>query len=479
MLPEPFLQQMKNLLSPGECGAFLDSFNLKPVRGIRFNRLKVPGAFYGHTTDSELVCRALSQLGSYGQVKWCKDGFSFTGEARPSKSVLYHTGLYYIQEPSAMLPVEVLKPAPGERVLDLCAAPGGKTVQITGHMQGKGLLVSNDKSPSRCKGLIKNIELAGAKNVVVTSEEPRRLAAAFPLFFDKILVDAPCSGEGMFRRDKGLIAAYNANKPEKCTNMQKEILYYASLMLKPGGKMAYSTCTFNLFENESVIYDFLNKNSGFALDEIDHKAYGADPGFAESCLPENERNANGICRHNLHRAARIWPHKANGEGHFTALLSKKGEAGANALRPQNQNPPSEFADFCAHFLNLGGTNPFEGFYVTMGTNLYLQPEYINLKGLRAARSGFLLGEIKKGRFVPSQALAMALKPEEAMYPVGLPEDEAIKYLKGETLCAELPETAAKAWAHINYGGLGLGFARHINGKLKNCLPMSWALKGDF
>ena len=510
-LPAPFLAQMERELSPDEYGAFLGSFNKQPIRGLRLNKLKYKASckdgktVYSPSMFFETYLKGLfPKEANLQPVPWCREGYSFYGDARPSKWLWYHTGLYYLQEPSAMCPVEVLSPKPGETVLDLCAAPGGKTVQMAGHMLGDGLLVSNDKSPSRCRGLIKNIELAGITNAVVLSEEPRKLALHFPGFFDKILVDAPCSGEGMFRRDRQMTAAYSSNKPEKCARVQKELLHFATVMLKPGGKIVYSTCTFNQTENEGNIADLLDRKSEMELEEIRHESIGVDKGLSLNGFP-----------HDLSRTGRIWPHKANGEGHFIALLSKKETAPLprphqDIITLRGNAPPPEFSDFSERFMVQKKHDALQGTYVLLGENLYLQRHHVKLDGLRVARSGFHLGVLKKGRFVPSQALAMAFTGEDFLYKADLPQDEASRYLKGESIPAGIlrkakkcalpssPSAAAmgqyenqnaaialsqhiitdteKPWLHIGCSGLPLGFAKLVDGRLKNCLPVNWVVK---
>ena len=502
--PDSFLSQMQNLLSPEDYGAFLRSLGKPPVRGLRFNKLKLICSQKSNVCSSINPVELLGHEVDFCPIPWCGEGFSFTGDVRPSKWLLYHTGLFYLQEPSAMCPVEVLGAKPGEYVLDLCAAPGGKTVQLAGHMQSRGLLVSNDKSPSRCRGLIKNVELAGITNVVVLSEEPRKLSEHFPEFFDKILVDAPCSGEGMFRKDKLVAAAYFANKPEKNAVLQKELLHFAFKMLKPGGRIVYSTCTFNQTENEEVIADFLERQGEMVLEEIDHEGIGIEMGLA---LCGSSRD--------LWKTGRIWPHQAEGEGHFIALLSKKpkqddkvsktyvtssaklsheNQINANpfkglcweiepvsleavSFQEQGSNaPPKEIANFCEQFMVEKTAYCLQGSYVLQGDNLYLQKIGVNLKGLRVARSGFHLGEIKKGRFVPSQALGMAFTGDDFVYKVDLPQDEAMRFLKGESLTSEIKTDILKPWVHVGYKGLPLGFARLVAGRLKNCLPVSWVLR---
>jgi len=442
-LPEIFLAQMQKILPSGEFEAFLETYQDPTVRGLRFNRLK-PSNIY-----TELL-----------PVPWCADGRYYPGEERPAKSIYFHAGLFYIQEPSAMCPVEVLKPEPGHRVLDLCAAPGGKSAQIAGHLQGRGLLVSNDASPTRSRALVKNLERMGVTNAVVTTEMPNKLANRFPQFFDRILVDAPCSGEGMFRRDADAIKAYTANKPVACVQMQTEILAQAAKMLKPGGRLVYSTCTFNIQENEAAIEDFLKQQADFKVISIDHKKLGISHGLGD--LPE---------------VGRIFPHRATGEGHFVALLEKIGESeaiqGFENLCPKEQLH-KEFAEFCKEYITI--PNFPNGFIVPHGANLYLQPEKIDLNGLRVARSGWFLGEVAKKRFVPSQALAMGLRKQDVAYSVELSEENAMRYLKGESLDAgDLQFPNSKPWVMLCYHGYPLGWAKLVQGRLKNNLPVGWAI----
>jgi len=442
-LPENFLEQIKAILPQDEFVVFCDSYNEPTVRGLRFNKLK-PSDIYAELPS----------------VPWCADGRYYPENERPAKSIYFHAGLFYIQEPSAMCPVEVLKPEPGHRVLDLCAAPGGKSAQIAGYLQGKGLLVSNDASPTRSRALVKNLERMGVTNAIVTTEMPNKLANRFPAFFDRILVDAPCSGEGMFRRDADAIKAYTANKPAACMQMQTEILAQAAKMLKPGGRLVYSTCTFNTQENEEVIKDFLKREIDFKVIPIEHEKLGISQGIGD--LPE---------------VGRIFPHRATGEGHFVALLEKTGES--EAIQGfesflQKELLPKEFTEFCKEYITI--SNFPNGVIVPHGANLYLQPEEIDLSGLRVARSGWFLGEVAKGRFVPSQALAMGLRKQDVAYSVELSEENAVRYLKGESLDAEgLQFSSTKPWVMLCYHGYPLGWARLVQGRLKNNLPVGWAI----
>jgi len=488
-LPESFLLDMRELLG-GEFEAFLNSYRELPRRGLRFNLLKV-------NRPVESNCPV--STGGLTPIPWCAEGYEYPPDTRPSKSLLYNAGLFYIQEPSAMCPAAVLRPQPGQRVLDLCAAPGGKSVQLAGYMQGDGLLISNDASPSRSRALVKNLELSGVTNAVVTTEMPHRLVERFGAFFDCILVDAPCSGEGMFRRDPDAARAYTANKPEACGALQQEIMHHAARMLKPGGRLVYSTCTFNMLENEGTVAAFLDAHPDFELLPIDHEGLGVFPGGSiglDKGIPGQARDDSLPVSHfsckfidGLSKTARIWPHKAPGEGHFIALMAKKGsdEASIKSNMPGTGKPPAEFALFCKEALNIHAfadetpPNIINGDFHLSNPDksaiqrLYLQPEAIDLSGLRVARSGWLLGECSKGRFTPSQALAMGITKGQARYAIELPEAEALRFLKGESLTtpndSNLPP--GKPWVLICYSGYPLGWARLVQGRLKNQLPTSW------
>lgn len=253
-IPEAFAARMKSLLSEEEYRAFIASYMEPRRQGLRVNRLKL--------SPDTLLARVDWPL---SPVPWTEDGFYYPENLRPAKHPYYHAGLYYIQEPSAMSPASVLDVHPGERVLDLCAAPGGKTTQLAASLQGEGILVTNDNNPNRVKALVKNVELYGIRNAVVTNETPDKLAVVFPEYFDKILVDAPCSGEGMFRKEPDMMKSWSETAIEACCGMQRSILMDAARMLRPGGRLLYSTCTFAPEENEQMIAEFLDRHPDFSV----------------------------------------------------------------------------------------------------------------------------------------------------------------------------------------------------------------------
>ena len=452
-LPESFLVHMRDLLGD-KLEDFLAEYHKPARRGLRFNLLKTVDVY---DLDADPLV----------PVPWCREGYQYPNQARPAKSILYNAGLFYIQEPSAMCPAAVLRPMPGQRVLDICAAPGGKTVQLAGFMQDRGLIVANDISPSRCMPLVKNLEMSGVTNAVVLAENPAWLASRFPAYFDCILVDAPCSGEGMFRRDPDTIRTYADNSPEICVPLQLEILRHAAGMLKPGGRMVYSTCTFNTLENEGVIASFLSMHQDFMLLPIDHEGLGLACGYSNV--------TGGIAE--LCYTARIWPHTGPGEGHFIAHMVKAGSSMSSSQLPEEVTSAKfskEFVGFCEENLT---SFMLDRVVVQHKKSLFLQPVDLDLSGLRVIRSGWHIGEIAKGRFTPSHALAMGITKAQARYAIDLPEPDALRYLKGESLDApdNLIVQSNKPWVLICFRGFPLGWVRLVQGRLKNQLPAGWVI----
>lgn len=454
-LPEEFLRKMKELLGEEEFDAFLESYKLPRYYGLRVNTLKCDVDSFKKIAPFELE-----------PVPWTQDGFYYPEGAGPGKHPYYFAGLYYIQEPSAMLPGAILEAQPGENVLDLCAAPGGKTVQVAASMKGRGLLISNDISFDRVKALVKNIELCGIKNAVVTNETPQKLEKNFEGFFDRILVDAPCSGEGMFRKDEDAARSWENFKCEKCSNMQRDILSSVDKMLKPGGTLVYSTCTFSPEEDEMMIAEFLNNHDNYELVEIP-KVGGITSGKNEYC-----KNINlDFNKHDMNKTARLWPHKLKGEGHFVAKLIKKGTTIKDTLMlPKGwvKEKPKEFSEFEKESLNI----TFEGYFSLKGDNLYFLPDAVpNLDGLKVAKFGLYLGEIKRGKFEPSHSMLLSLKKEDFKEVIEFESKsrEVLSYLKGETLMLEGP----KGLKAICVDGYTIGFAKQTGDMLKNLYPKGW------
>ena len=448
-LPNEYLEQMNALLKE-EYPAFLATYEEPPSKGLRVNTLKIG--------VEEFLQRVPFRL---EPIPWCGEGFYFEPEEdRPGKHVYHAAGLYYIQEPSAMAPVVALDPRPGERVLDLCAAPGGKTTQIAARMRGQGLLVANEIDPRRVKVLVENLDRLGVSHAVVLTESPRRLSRRFVGFFDRILVDAPCSGEGMFRKDPDVCGRWSPRATRRCADVQLEILEAAAAMLRPGGRLTYSTCTFNPVENEEVILRFLEQHPEFELKPVPQ---------AEHYREGRPDWVDGPSQ--LARSARLWPHHLRGEGHFVAVMEKTGGPEGTAPRPGAFPPVSADAknklkQFARETLAEG---PPDGPFTLYGDHLYLLPGPLpTLKGLKVERPGCYLGQVKKGRFVPSHSWSMTLTPDRVKRAVSFAEDspELHRYLRGETL----PHSGEKGWVLVTVDRFPLGWGKISGGMLKNHFP---------
>lgn len=449
VLPEAFVSKMKGLLRE-EFDDYLKSFDSGRHYGLRVNTLKVPA----------------EKFSCLQPVPWCKSGFYYQEGSRPAKSPFYHAGLYYIQEPSAMAPAALLGVKPGDRVLDLCAAPGGKSVQLAARLQGKGLLISNDASAGRCKALVKNIENMGVTNAIVLNSEPHLLAKALPGFFDAVLVDAPCSGEGMFRKDPAAAKIWTEKRGEQFSKLQKEILAQAAAMVRPGGEIMYSTCTFSPEENEIVIKDFLDRHEEFELLPIELDAYGFDGGRPEWAFGDER----------LRGCARLWPHRIKGEGHFLARLKNKESENnrEDICKPSEMRQEKLFEDFHAFCgENLNSTLP--NFFSRHKSSLYFAPESLDLEGIRIIRAGWYLGEFKTKRFEPSQAFALGLTKEDAKATVDFQIDDSrvVRYLKGESL---EDESWQNGWNLVCVDGFPLGWGKVSQGRLKNKYLPSWRME---
>lgn len=446
-LPVSFEQEMKTLLGE-EFQDFYESYKETPNNGLRVNTKKI--------TTKEFEQKSPYIL---GKVEWITNGYRYDQEVL-SKDPYYYAGLYYLQEPSAMTPANRLQIEPGDYVLDLCAAPGGKATELGAKLQGKGLLVANDISNSRAKALLKNLELMGIPNIYVTSEDPERLVGKFTGFFDKILVDAPCSGEGMFRREPKMISYWEEQGPEYYSAIQKTLILQAADMLKPGGKMLYSTCTFSVLENEGTIQWLLENRPEMKL--IPMEGY---EGFSSG-------------KNGLEQCVRIFPHRMQGEGHFLALLEKQGEAPLRKVqKKKTQKLPKEAEEFLKDCPGWDKNHAYS--YRMQDERLYAVDANDGMpEKLRYLRTGLYLGDCKKNRFEPSQAFAMALKRDEFISSISFSrEDErVIRYLKGETLDVEDKIDGLKrkkGWQLVCVDDYPLGWAKLTGSSLKNKYYAGW------
>ncbi|HZK72183.1 MAG TPA: RsmB/NOP family class I SAM-dependent RNA methyltransferase [Clostridia bacterium] len=508
-LPEKFLTKMKNLMmSEKEFEDFLNSFLGSTYKGLRVNTLKIDVQDFLDISPFELEC-----------IEWTDDGFYYheNEQPRPGKHPYYNAGLYYIQEPSAMYPASVLSPQSGDKVLDLCAAPGGKTIQLASYMKGKGILICNEINSDRAKVLVRNVELYGIKNIIVINEPSEKLSTKFTGYFDKILVDAPCSGEGMFKKDENAIKSWKKHDSSHYTETQLAILKDADKMLKPGGKIVYSTCTFSPEENEDVISKFLDQCKGYSVLDI--------PKFAgiEDGRPEWS-SGNPL----LQKTARLWPHLVKGEGHYTALLQKSSEHNYEScsngnpdlpVYPKRLNdspkfknnilidPPPEYEYFEGTSLNYklseiikedwvfyfsipsiakGNENPKVNVSGNIKHLYYLPADSPNLSGLRVPKQGLYLGECKNGKFTPSHSFLCTLKKCDFKMTVDFPtcSREVDSFLKCET-----PQFDIEALIDIGtfrfkskngfiafcVDGNPLGWVKYSTGVLKNLYPKGWRI----
>ena len=425
MLPEAFLNRIKDQLG-GEYPAFLESLERPRAVALRFNPLK------GEQPSMPFV---------QSNVPWEPQGYYYDPDSRPGLHPYHEAGVYYLQEASAMSPVALLDPQPGEWVCDLCAAPGGKTTQIAGRMMGEGFLLCNEINSKRSKILSRNIERMGVGNALVTNEHPEKLAQRLAGCFDRVLIDAPCSGEGMFRKEEAAVTDWSEETVEMCARRQKEILHSGAMLVRPGGRLVYSTCTFAPQENEQAIALFLDSHPEFEPEVLEA------PWFVPG--------ENG--------SHRMWPHKLLGEGHFAAVLKRKGEeAREEPETAKAEKLPKEWVAFAK---DLDIHLP-KGQLISFGQSLYWAPEGLpELKGLKVERPGLELGVVKKDRFEPSHALALWLTScaREESYPCDSREMAA--YIHGEVVPSE-----QKGWCLVKADDYSIGWGKGDGKVLKNHYP---------
>lgn len=475
-LPIEFEKKMKAFLG-NEWEEFLYSYDNNRFQALRFNTLKVGK---NKSVEEEIagimdkLCIPMDK-----KVTWANDAYYYDEEKRPGKHPYHEMGLYYIQEPSAMSAAALLAPKPGMRVLDLCAAPGGKSTQLATYLGDSGLLVSNEINTQRSRILSQNIERMGIKNAIVTNEDSFVLASHFPSFFNAIQVDAPCSGEGMFRKLPEAVEQWSTENVAICAERQKEILDNAATMLKAGGTIVYSTCTFSQEENENVIEYFLERHPDFTLEEME----------------------------------RFWPHKVDGEGHFVAKLVRRGgvnefdvdyevceencnkvediglkddrktKKNKNNKKRKNETKPAltkENMKLLSEFLDETISEDVAAWIknsrlVMFGEQLYRLPDMeVDIKGLKVQRAGLHVGEFKKQRFEPSHSLALALKQSDAQNVVKLTCDDpqTTGFFNGQSVMLSDGQAAEckKGWALVCVDGYPAGWGKVNGAQVKNHYP---------
>ncbi|SDB36963.1 NOL1/NOP2/sun family putative RNA methylase [Streptococcus henryi] len=428
LLPDKFIEKYTRLLG-SEATDFLETFNQEAVTGFRTNPLKKNQKSFADKIPN-------TPWGHYGKVS--------------GKSAEHVSGLVYSQEPAAQMVAQVAAPEKGMKVLDLAAAPGGKSTQLLSYLDNTGLLVSNEISTKRSKILVENIERFGARNVIVTNESSQKLAKVFTDYFDLIVFDGPCSGEGMFRKDPAATQYWHEDYPAECADLQKEILVEAMKMLAPGGTLVYSTCTWAPEENEEVVEWLLSQYD--YMDLVD--------------IPKINGMVEGI---DMPQVARMYPHHFKGEGQFVAKLQdsrpKQVPKVKSASSKLTKDQIKLWQDFAKKHLKI----ELDGFLQTFGDNLYLLPKELpDLSKLKIARNGLHLGTFKKNRFEPSFALGLALSSDDVEQFVEIDIEQFNKYVTGNVVSLEGSYT--NGWYLVMIEGNGIGFAKVVGNTLKNNFP---------
>lgn len=478
-IPEAFLERMSRYLGD-DYPAFARCLGEAPRSGLRVNTLKLSPEEFRQISPFELG----------GRVSWCPSAFHLPPSIQAPGLHPYHlAGLYYLQDPSAMAPAELLAPQPGERVLDLAAAPGGKGTQLAALMRGEGLLVANEIKTKRVGHLAQNVERWGAGNVVITNETPEALADHFGAFFDRVLLDAPCSGEGMFRKDMAARADWSLDMVQGCSLRQSSILRIAAKLVRPGGYLLYSTCTFAPEENEAVIGRLLEETSrtspfevvrlpqleGFSPgrpDWLDLRGVRRPQSSSWEGLPRLQSLGTSSA---LQRAVRLFPHRVAGEGHFACLLRRASSAGEDTLQGNDRlaKPSRQQIGFWRGFVSeVLRVDVAEEKLRALGGRLYLVPEGLpDLGQSRLVHPGVWLGSLKKDRFEPAHPLALLLRKGQAAKVLDLePGDPLLAaYLRGESFQAAGPP----GWLVLTVDGYPLGWGKRVQGNVKNHFPRGW------
>ena len=440
-LPEQFTDRMKLLLGD-EFNEYEQALNMPPVKAFRVNTQKISVA------DFEKI----NIFGSE-KIPYVNNGYYLEYE-KVGNHPFHHAGLIYVQEPAAMAPAECIDMAPDSYILDMCASPGGKSTQLKNKLDERGVLVSNEIVPSRCKILTGNIERLGLKNCVTTCMDTSYLAETFERVFDIVMVDAPCSGEGMFRKEQIAVDEWSQENVEKCAHRQAEILENAVRCLKPGGYIIYATCTFSLEENEMTVDSFLKKHTDFEIVPVTDRVKNAT---------SDGINFDGCECKNINFARRFYPHKNRGEGQFMAVLHNKQEKEPLKRSPQKQsvkiNPV--LLDFLDDTL------------VTYNKDEVKVYGDIEISRKTAFMCGVTIGEIKKNYVLPHHQFFMAMGGDfKRKIELSPDSDEIKKYLHGE----EFKTDAPNGWTVVTVCGATLGGVKVVNGTAKNHYPKGIRIK---
>ncbi len=477
MFPTEYLSRMKALLNE-EYDDYLRSLETGAYKALRLNPLKAD--------EAQLLVLLNKYIGVDDRVPWEPLGYYYSEDEQeqgkammpPGKNPLHEAGMYYIQEPSAMLPAARMMAGGGERILDLCAAPGGKTTQTASYMNGRGVLVCNEIVASRARILSENVERMGVRNALVLNETPQKLRDSFVDYFDRILVDAPCSGEGMFRKNEQAQDEWSVDNVRMCAERQDEILDCAATMLKPGGMMVYSTCTFSKEEDEECIERFLGRHPDYKLGGEEklfpHRIRG-EGHFAACLVREGTTDASGYCSCGTFDGVRITDYLQDSDRDRNKSRSKGRDKNRGRDNGGSEAGRKAFGEFCRDVLTEEAIAHLNGRLLWYGENLYLMPEGApGIDGLKVLRPGLWLGTFKKERFEPSHALALALRPEEARNKVDITLKTAIGFIAGMTIDNEKNDKECgedlRGWVLVCCEGISLGWGKAVGNTIKNHYP---------
>jgi 16S rRNA C967 or C1407 C5-methylase (RsmB/RsmF family)/NOL1/NOP2/fmu family ribosome biogenesis protein len=469
-LPEAFVARMRELLGP-EAPAFLDGYRRPAQRAVRANPLKLDPAdlpaLLGIDPDP---------------VPWCPEAFFLPPGARVGDSLAHAAGLCYVQEPSALAVGAALDVRPGQRVLDLAAAPGGKATLVAGRLGGQGVVVANEVQRGRVQALAGNLDRWGSGRTMLAADTVARLAERLSGAFDRVLLDAPCSGEGLFRRNPAAAAQWRPGHVRGSAERQRALLADAALLVRPGGVLVYSTCTFAPEENEHQVAGFLTAHPDWEVLPLP-----LHPGFTPGRPDWTPAGAP-----DLSRTVRLWPHLLRGEGHFIAKLGRPADPptpqrarrdlapgdvaprrGSVAEPQMRRSRPSTGRGGTGSVIDAWGAVAADLLVdevpavMAVGERVYCVPDQeVAAAGVRLVRPGLLIGRVRPGRFEPAHALAMAAGPRRARRVREVDDGEAAAWLRGATLADEGPG----GWTLVTWNGWPLGWGRGAGGTLKNHYP---------
>lgn len=467
MLPEKFKERMERLLGQQSEAFFRAIESGEAVRSFRVNTIKCSVGDF-EAADVQIDKR---------KATFPSDAY-YTEEKTPGRLSCHHSGMIYMQDPSAMATVHAIEIKEGARVLDSCSAPGGKTTQLAAAVGSRGVVVANEYEAKRCRILQSNVERMGCVNTVVVNLDTAVLAETYPAEFDVVLCDAPCSGEGMFRKNLLAIDEWSEENVEMCAERQREILTNVEKCVAQNGYLIYSTCTFSLEENEMNVEWFLDKYPDFELYEV---AEGLRQVTSDGICFEG-------CRYDMTKTRRFYPHVSAGEGQFIAVMRRRGDnfcknestvkqkgKKGGAQKPDKQELEAIAAAKSFIDENLLADSFDKDFYelAYLNGNVYIKPK-IALPKYSVFAAGVCVGELVGKRLVPHHQLFSAYGAcFKRKILLGGDSVQAAQYLRGLEIAIEgfeRFEDKADGWAAVLIDGCAVGGGKVSNGVCKNHYP---------